>query len=142
MTFEVHVNESLARFVSARLDEVEETASFAGPARIAWLTYPDEPERPYYTTVAAGDDYSPWTADGRDLPQPASARVVYDPERVRADIQVWRRLLVEYRSLGLDAKFAGTERETGFHLALSAALKFKAATWADHQDYRPAWEEA
>ena len=139
MTFEVRVNESLARFVSARMDELESTVSDAGPGRVAWLTFRDEAGQILYTTVASDDDFGPWTADGHELPTPASVRVVYDPECVKADVAVWRRLLVEYRSLGLDAKFAGTERETGFHLALSAALKFKAATWANHPDYRPAW---
>jgi hypothetical protein len=63
----------------------------------------------------------------------------YGPVRALADVEVWRRILLEYRTKGVDAVYAGTERETGFHLALSFALKLKAATWIDHPDYTADW---
>lgn len=59
----------------------------------------------------------------------------WDPVRVVAEVEIWRRLLLEYRTAGLDAKYAGTERETGFQLALSFALKCKAMAYSDHPDY-------
>jgi hypothetical protein len=59
----------------------------------------------------------------------------HNPARVLRDVEVWRRILLEYGTAGLDAKYAGTERETGFQLALSFALKSKAAVYKDHPDY-------
>jgi len=54
----------------------------------------------------------------------------HDPARVLREVAVWRRLLLEYSiPPGTDAKYGGTERETGFRLALSAALKAKIATY-------------
>jgi hypothetical protein len=61
------------------------------------------------------------------------------PGRVLREVEVWRRLLLEYATVGLDAAYKGTERETGYHLALSMALKAKAATYDDHPDYRQDW---
>ena len=52
MTFEVRVNESLARFVSARMDELESTVSDAGPGRVAWLTFRDEAGQILYRRTA------------------------------------------------------------------------------------------
>ena len=54
----------------------------------------------------------------------------HDPARVLREVAVWRRLLLDYSiPPGTDAKYGGTERETGFRLALSAALKAKIATY-------------
>jgi hypothetical protein len=69
----------LAAFLAARLDEAAQNISYAGPARIAWLSVNDDQGKFRYTTVAAGDDNSPWCADGRELPEPTSVRVVWDP---------------------------------------------------------------
>ena len=52
-----------------------------------------------------------------------------DPARVLREVAVWRKLLLEYHSAPHDAMYGGTERETGFRLALSAALKAKIATY-------------
>jgi hypothetical protein len=61
------------------------------------------------------------------------------PSRVLREVEVWRRLLLEYATVGLDDVYKGTERETGYQLALSMALKAKAATYDDHPDYRQDW---
>ena len=49
--------------------------------------------------------------------------------RLRREVEMWRRLLLDYQVAPLDAVYGGTERETGFRLALSAALKAKIATY-------------
>ena len=52
------------------------------------------------------------------------------PARVLREVAVWRRLLLDYSiPPGTDAKYGGTEREAGFRLAMSAALKAKIATY-------------
>lgn len=51
------------------------------------------------------------------------------PARILREVAVWRRLLLDYKSAPLDAVYGGTERETGFQLALSAALRAKIATY-------------
>ena len=54
----------------------------------------------------------------------------HDPARVLREVAVWRRLLLDYSTPpGTDAGYGGSERETGFRLALSAALKAKIATY-------------
>ncbi|MGH8921887.1 MAG: hypothetical protein ACRD0H_26690, partial [Actinomycetes bacterium] len=58
--------DELVAFWRARLDEDEATAHYAGPARIAWLTYRDDQGQMRYTTVAAGEDHAPWVADGHE----------------------------------------------------------------------------
>jgi hypothetical protein len=118
-------------FLRAKLDEDEATARYSGPALVAWLTYREDSGGMFYTTVAAGGqgDWDPWVADGHELPEPASARVVYDPARALREVDVWRKLLLEYHSAPHDAVYGGTGRETGFRLALSAALKAKIATY-------------
>jgi hypothetical protein len=64
--------------------------------------------------------------------------VHYDPERAQREVATWRRVLLEYSiPPGTDAKYGGTERETGFRLALSFTLKAKAAEWKEHPDYPP-----
>jgi len=53
----------------------------------------------------------------------------HDPARALREAAVWRRILLDYQTAPLDAAYGGTERETGFRLALSAALKAKIATY-------------
>ena len=59
-----------------------------------------------------------------------------DTNRLLGEIQIWRKLLLDYSiPPGTDAVYGGTERETGFRLALSFALKAKAAVYSAHPDY-------
>jgi hypothetical protein len=51
------------------------------------------------------------------------------PARALREVAVWRRILLDHRTVALDSACGGTERETGFRLALSAALKAKIATY-------------
>lgn len=63
-------------------------------------------------------------------------RRVSDQERDLREVGVWRRILLEYAiPPGTDAVYGGTEREKGFRLALSFALKAKMATYSGHPDY-------
>lgn len=64
----------------------------------------------------------------------------HDPERALREVGTWRRLMLEYQSAGMDAKYKGTGRETGFRLALSAALRLKAHEYREHPDYEAANE--
>ena len=75
---------------------------------------------------------------GRLLDADAVAAYIaqYDPVRALSEVILWRRILLEYAiPPGTDAVYGGTERETGFRLALSFALKAKMATYAGHPDY-------
>jgi Family of unknown function (DUF6221) len=70
-------------FFEARLGEMENRARYSGPGLVAWLSLHDEAGELSYTTVAASDhgDGDDWIADGKVLPVPASAHVIYDPAR-------------------------------------------------------------
>jgi Family of unknown function (DUF6221) len=165
----------LAAFLAARLDEKEAVASHSGPAHVAWLTYRDDEGRLLYTTVAAaddlgpevpaGDEESPWSADGHELPSPASARVVYDPARALREVAADRTLLRErerlaHRREALAANRRASEHWTpftapgyptaydmqreGFALEalehfLCSMIRVRAAVWSDHRDYRQRW---
>ena len=59
----------------------------------------------------------------------------FDAARALREVEAWRKILLDYLTAGLDAKYAGTERETGFRLALSFALKCKAMAYKEHPDY-------
>jgi Family of unknown function (DUF6221) len=67
----------------------------------------------------------------------------HDPARVIREVATWRRILLDYTTAGLDATYAGTERETGFQLALRSAIATKAYEWRGHPGYKPGeWGEA
>jgi hypothetical protein len=51
------------------------------------------------------------------------------PARALREVAIWRRILLDHRTAPLDSVYGGTERETGFRLALSAALKAKIAKY-------------
>jgi Family of unknown function (DUF6221) len=74
--------------------------------------------------------------EGRPSLEEARHIARYDPARALAEVKLWRRLLLESQLKGVDSAYAGTERETGFHLALGLALKSKAMTYSDHPEYR------
>jgi Family of unknown function (DUF6221) len=90
-------------FLCARLDEDEATARAVQSALDAGWNYFDE-----------------------------TPTELIDPARVFREVAVWRRLLLDYQTAPLDGTYGGTERETGFRLALSAALKAKVATYENN----------
>ena len=95
-------------FLRARLDEDE------ARAQAALEEWDDEGTR------------SEW----EDLPDASFAHARWhNPARVLREVTFWRRLLLEYQTAPLDAVYGGKERETGFRLMASAALKAKIATY-------------
>lgn len=143
------MNDDLVAFLKARLDEDEETASYAGPAYIAWLTINVGTDGMFYTTVAARHgDWEPWVADGHEIPEPVSARVVYDPARVRREVEAARMLVTAYEdqqgwlaSAGdPDTGPSSPEWTRGAVDALLAAIRLRAAVYSDHPDHRPEWK--
>jgi hypothetical protein len=117
--------EELIAFLRARLDEEEAAAKAAG----GFLDSggPEELAR----------DLRAFTFRGGALAGAAIAHIaLHGPARVLAEVKAWRRLLLESQLKGADSVYAGTERETGFHLALGLALKSKAMVYSDHPGYR------
>ena len=144
-------------FLTARLDEDEATAQYAGPALIAWFTFYGSDGRLLYTTVAAtsGEVQDVWVADGKVLPKPASMRVVYDPARALREVKAKRDRLALY----LDAKEAlaaalrsapaespatrhsyvreriNVNQASGRFTAMEASLRLDADVYSTHPDY-------
>ena len=112
-------------FLNARLDEDEAAARLAAREGGTW-TQDDATRYPGAISSLGGpvvyDEGSPDEYQAVHIAR-------YDPNWALRDIAVWRRLLLEYRSAPLDAVYGGTERETGFRLALSVVLKAKIATY-------------
>lgn len=128
-------------FIKARLDETEEAAKNASPS--PWTIGPagralgDELAILSGDTEIVGSGYEGggvwWAPDAEHIAR-------NDPARVLREVATWRQILLEYSiPPGTDAVYGGTERETGFRLALSFAIKAKALEWKDHPDYRE-WE--
>ena len=111
-------------FLNARLDEDEAAAKAAtdGP----WYTNGSE-IRGHSRTYAGGEPGI--LVVKHTWPQESAHITRQDPARTLREVEVWRRLLLDYQGAPLDAAYGGTERETGFRLALSAALKAKIATY-------------
>jgi len=118
---------TLAAFIKARLDEAEAAARAAlADLEADMLTWDGFMQSGWKASGLAVDD---------DLFDYLDAR---DPARALREIATWRRVLLEYSiPPGTDARYGGTERETGFRLALSFTLKAKAAEWKEHPDYPP-----
>lgn len=126
----------VAAFIQARLAEEEATARYSGPAKVAWLGLHDEQGHLRYTTVAAADtgDQGLWFADGKEIPEPASVRVVYDPARALRAIKAKRSVLAACTR----AAEAGPDSPAGV-LAL-AVLDAMSTEW-EHPDrpFVPDW---
>jgi Family of unknown function (DUF6221) len=119
-------------FLRSQLDEDEKAAVAAARADGRYGG------RPHWSPLGGGmvtdtedpdwavADLTPCIEDG-DL---AAHIARHDPARVLRDVAVWRHILLEYSiPPGTDARYGNTEREAGFRLALSAALKAKIATY-------------
>lgn len=123
----------LVAFLRARLGEDEAAAKEAGA---------DQWERAGGGVYHAGANHpfgGTWTDSGPDDIGPEWGHIArHDPARALREAGTWRKIILEYAiPPGTDAVYGGTERETGFRLALSFALKAKAAEWSDHPDYQP-----
>lgn len=113
-----------AAFLRERLDEDEAVAKLAARKGGTWTQ--DHPGLGSAISSAGG----PVVYDEGSPDEYQAAHIArHDPARALRDVAVWRKLLLEYHSAPLDAVYGGTERETGFRLALSAALKAKIATY-------------
>ena len=88
----------------------------------------EEDESHARATLRPGGPAWPEVGRGERIPEMAHIER-HGPARVLREVSVWRRLLLDYQTTPLDAAYGGTERETGFRLALSAALKAKIATY-------------
>lgn len=143
---------ALTDFLRARLDEEAATARSVGPACIAWLTLCDSDGNLRYTTVAAelGEEGGQgWVADGKEIPDPAFTRIVYDPARVLREVDADRKLLdlMDRATRYRDRVFAQPPprsisdemRAVTQMMALEQVLKLRAAVYSDHPDYRPEW---
>lgn len=128
----------IAEFLAARYDEEADAANWSGPARIAWLAYRDADGGMRYTTVAASHgDYDPWTANGHELPTPASARIVWDPASVRRGVAAKRALLALHMKRGEMVGNVYCAEDWSELPCLTTRIMAK--PYAEHPDYDPAW---
>lgn len=154
------MSDDLVAFLRARLDEDEATVSYAGPARVAWLTLHDGEGRMLYTTVAASDgDGDPWVADGKEVAEPALARVVYDPARALREVEAKRAVLerhcidVAKVSAPPYDPYTGERRPDEYNVDCVVCgwvshnpgqacytLHALAAVYSGHPDYRDEWK--
>lgn len=127
----------LIAFLRARLDEEEAAAKeAASPLPVIGWTAIDHRDQGSIVVDDSTDMVAVAQSD-RSYDSAVAAHIArYDPERALAEVKLWRRLLLESQMKGVDAVYAGTERETGFHLALGLALKSKAMIYSSHPDYR------
>jgi hypothetical protein len=136
----------LIAFLRARLDEDEAIAREAASALPGDEGHGWSAVHRYLETHPASGESFIVDASSELVAHAASARSYdravadhiarHDPARALAEVKLWRRLLLESQLKGVDSVYAGTERETGFHLALSLALKSKAMVYSSHPDYR------
>lgn len=130
----------LVAFIDSRLDEDEKAAQLSGRGRVAWLTYRDDEGQMLYTTVAASDDFSPWFADGHELPEPASADNIYDQARalreVAAKRDIVRRCWAHMNELDTYPSDLVSPRAVLARTVLVAL----ATAWNDHPEYRQEWK--
>lgn len=129
--------EELIAFVRARLDEEEATANAVLSAAKLFGGAPQR-STPLGHQVFDGSGIVVTHDRTVVLPSDVAAHIaLHDPGSAIAEVKVWRRLLLEYSiPPGTDAVYGGTERETGFRLALGLALKCKYLTYSSRPDYR------
>lgn len=144
-----------AEFVRARLDEVEAralAASAGHPCEVArgghWqlvgtrhLTYDNgrgEDVRVVDVTGGPCMWYEQIKVRNDIRGEVAAHIAANDPAFVLAWVKAMRRVLLESQMLGVDSTYAGTERETGYHLAMNATVKLLASIWSGHPDFEAA----
>ncbi len=117
-----------------------------------------------YTTVAAGvgPGGDAWVADGKELPAPTTARVVYDPAAALREVAALRAILrlhaptQPHPEFGFTypaaAKFCGydgpgdtwqAEQEPEYFpdaLWPCRTVRLLVSIWSGHPDYRPEWK--
>ena len=141
---------TLTEFLLARIAEDEAAIlrgwDSDGRARVATMWTGDEPG---YTTVASDHGDGHWVADGRPVEDARRVRVLFDPARVLAECEAKRRI-VEFHRPSSDAP--GPEwlpycegcwqegGEDGAPLHPCRTIRFIAAIYADHPDYRADWQ--
>jgi hypothetical protein len=114
---------ALAAFVSARLDEDETAATEAARLRVR------NPE-PWYD---ASDERFAFPEDGTHIARHDPARVLREVEAGRARVALYLDLTAEYERTRHGADMMRRD-------ALLAVLRYDAAAWSDHPDYRPEWK--
>lgn len=127
------MSDDIVEFIETQLAHDKATAHHSGPARVAWLTLLDESGSLRYTTVAASNgDGDLWVAHGRQVPAPASVRIVYDPTSVLADVASKRRIVeaCEYAISHYDDPAWGLAQDVLFQLA---------AGWSGRPGFKSEW---
>jgi hypothetical protein len=134
------MSDDMVAFAIARIDDMENRARYCGPSRVAWLSLHDEAGNLRHTTVAASDhgDGTDWIADGKVLPVPASAHVIYDPAREIRKAEGMRAVVHRYQAQAARASQNAMEEDRAWTLWLPVA--YLAAIWADHPDYQREWK--
>lgn len=138
------MSDGIVEFIEAQMNVDEMTAHHSGPARVAWLTLLDGSGRLRYTTVASSsNDDDPWFAHGRQVPAPASVRIVYDPAQVLADVAAKREVIELYK-----AAEAAVEASAGTVLGGAAKVNLRAygnvvralaAAYSSRPGFKPEW---
>ena len=131
----------LVAFLRARLDEDEAVADAAsGPE---WGDV--SPTQPFtvFDVAAYRNNKTLRTAGAIAGVERAEDRVHiarHDPARVLREVEAKRALLDEYASVAVnDLPEGGYEYATGWANGLGLAVRYAAAAYADHPDYRPEW---
>lgn len=131
--------DDLVAFLRARLDEDEAVArgaqDSAGEAQ--WQLLPG------WRGVAASGPLGTMTlvGSGDELEPTIGAHIArHDPARVLREVEAKRELLDEYARVAVnDSPQGGYEYATGWANGLGLVVRYAAAVYADHPDYRPEW---
>lgn len=140
------ISEEELAFLRARLGEAEAVARATSPSglRLSWHASHEEDGTPAHWVLSDPANLSA-AAQAMGLERGTGAAVadhiaLNDPQSALREAAIWRGLMLGYSTAALDAKHAGTERATGFAMALAAALRMKAFQYREHPDYAAAAE--
>lgn len=139
----------IVEFLTARLDEDQAVARWSGRGRVAWLTYRAGPTQKLVSAIAVSVDGGTWIANGEEVPDPDSVRVVYDPARVLAEVKAKRELIeiAFSHAAKIDGEWGCCHSEESIKAGLcederpedQAILRTLAKLYDSHPDYDPAW---